>query len=105
MYFKFSQMFIIHSSSRVYAFGFALLVKEKEQQKMDVCGCKKERDGLGGQRTSKEGVMCRATHWSAFLEGSLWHTAHDPQTFISSMAQDGSMASLRTVPISITAWM
>lgn len=61
MYFKSSsQMFIIHSSSRVYAFGFALLVKEKEQQKMDVCGCKKEIDG--GQRTSKEGVMCRASH-------------------------------------------
>lgn len=63
MYFKSSsQMFIIHSSSRVYAFGFALHVKEKEQQKMYVCGCKKEIDGLGGQRTSKEGVMCRATH-------------------------------------------
>lgn len=62
MYFKSSsQTFIIHSSSRVYVLGFALLVKEKEQ-KMDVCGSKKEMDGLGGQRTSWEGVMCRATH-------------------------------------------
>lgn len=63
MYFKSSsQMLIIHSSSRVYVLGFALLVKEKEEQKMNVCGCKKEIDALGGQRTSWEGVMCRATH-------------------------------------------